>query len=245
MLKSNRLEEIMRYLQRKQCTNVQEICNEIYASPATVRRDLRLLESQGFVRLFYGGVMLSHNDEKDVPLSIREYESKKKKILIARKAAAMIPPGASVMLDASSTAMYIADYIEANKDITVFTNCLRTATTLCERQIRTYCIGGRIGRLALVTTGAFAEQEIGMLNVDILFFSSQGLDKSGTITDNSEEETHLRRMMVAQAQKSYFLCHSDKMGKQFLFSVCNADQVDGVISDGDLSCLPGVNHIAV
>ena len=245
MLKITRQEEIMRFLQKKQCANVEEICKEVFASPATVRRDLRMLETEGLVRLFHGGVMLARNDEKDVPLSIREYESKKNKIAIARKAASMIPPGASVMLDASSTAMYIADYIDPNDDITVFTNCLRTAINLCERKIRAYCIGGLIGRLALVTTGAFAQQNIRLLNVDMLFFSSQGLDKTGAITDNSEEESQLRRLMVAQAKRSYFLCHSGKLGKRFLFTVCNASEVDGVLSDGDLSALPDVNHILV
>ncbi|MBR6766636.1 MAG: DeoR/GlpR transcriptional regulator [Clostridia bacterium] len=245
MLKTARHEEIMRFLQRKQCANVQEICDEIYASPATVRRDLKMLESQGFVRLFYGGVMLTRNDERDVPLSIREYESKKKKILIARKAADMIPGGARVFLDASSTAMYIANYIDISKDITVFTNGIKTATILCERNISAYCIGGMIGRLSLVTTGVFAAQNIGMVNADMAFFSSQGLDKNGAITDNSEAETQLRRLMIEHSKKSWFLCDSAKIGKQFLFTVCNASQVDGVISDGDLSLLPDVNHIKV
>jgi len=245
MLKATRHEEIMRYLQRKQCANVQEICDEIYASPATVRRDLRMLESQGLVRLFYGGVMLARNDEKDVPLSIREYESKKKKILIARKAADIIPAGARVFLDASSTAMYIANYIDVSKDITVFTNGIKTATILCERNIKTYCIGGMIGRLALVTTGAFAAQNISMVNADMAFFSSQGLDKNGAITDNSEAETQLRKLMIEHARESYFLCDSAKLGKQFLFTVCNASEVSGVISDGDLFYLPNVNHIRV
>ena len=245
MLKIARQDEIMRLLQKKQCANVQEICAEIYASPATVRRDLRMLESQGLVRLFYGGVMLARNDEKDVPLSIREYESKKKKIQIARKAAEMIPAGASVMLDASSTAMYIANYIDESRKLTVFTNCLKTATILCEKNICAYCIGGQIGRLALVTTGAFAAQNISMVNVDMLFFSSQGLDNGGEITDNSEAETQLRRMMVRQARKSYFLCDSAKLGKRFLFTVCNAAEVDGVVSDGDISAIPNINHIKV
>lgn len=245
MLKATRQEEIMHLLQRKQCANVQEICDEIYASPATVRRDLRSLESQGLVRLFYGGVALARNDDRDVPLSIREYESKKKKVQIARMAAEMIPSGTRLFLDASSTAMYIASSIDAGKDVTVFTNGIKTATILCERNVNTYCIGGMIGRLALVTTGAFAAQNIGMVNVDMAFFSSQGLDKWGAITDNSEAETQLRQLMIAHARKSYFLCDSAKIGKQFLFTVCNARDVDGVISDGDLSFLPEVNHIQV
>ena len=96
-----------------------------------------------------------------------------------------------------------------------------------------------------MTTGAFAAQNISMVNADMAFFSSQGLDKNGAITDNSEAETQLRRQMIEHSRKRYFLCDSAKLGKQFLFTVCNAAEVDGVISDGDLSLLPNVNHIRV
>lgn len=243
MIKTVRHEEIIQFLQKKQYANVQEICDAVYASPATVRRDLKALEAERLVRLFHGGAMLAHQDEKDVPLSIREYENRKKKIAIAKKAAEMISFGATVMLDASSTAMYVANYLDPAKEMTVFTNCLRTAVSLCERKIHAYCIGGAIKRLSLATTGALAEANVKMLQVDYLFFSSQGLDKNGGITDNSEEETMLRKQMLQHAKQRYFLCDSDKLGKRLLFHVCHAADVDGVVSDADLSEIPGVHWI--
>jgi DeoR/GlpR family transcriptional regulator of sugar metabolism len=243
MIKSMRQNELAGFLREKQCSNVKEISEVLNVSPATVRRDLKALESQGLVRLFHGGAMMPSHDELNVPLSIRENENASLKIRIARKAAKMVPAKASIMLDASSTAMYIANYLDPGKELTVFTNCLRTATSLCERNINTYCIGGSIVRLSLATTGALAESNVNMTQVDYLFFSSQGLDKDGQITDRSEMETMLRRTMIKHAQRSYFLCDSGKFGKKHLFNVCNAQEVDGIISDSIMPEIVGLNWI--
>lgn len=245
MTKSDRQSEILAFLQNRACANVQEICQALYVSPATVRRDLRALEAMRQVRLFHGGVALMQPDEKDVPLSVRENDGQQKKIAIARRAAGMLPAGASVMLDASSTALYVAGMLDPANNNTVFTNCLRTAGVLSERRINAYCIGGAIKYLSLSTTGALARANVEMLQVDYLLFSSQGLAMDGAITDNAEEETLLRQLMLRHARHSYFLCDSNKLGRQRTFFLCNAAQTDGVISDADLSEIPDINWISI
>ena len=243
MPKAARQEEILRFLQTRQCVSVQEICGAVFASPATIRRDLRAMEEEKLVRLFHGGVMLARQDRRDVPLAVREYENPKIKSAIAKKAAELLPPGASVMLDASSTALYVANELSPSQELTVFTNCLRTAVALAEKNIRTYCLGGGINRLALSTGGSLAEENIRLVQVDYLLFSSQGLDWDGAITDYSEDETKLRRLMMRHSKKRYFLCDSDKVGQRMLFNVCAADALDGVISDADVSRIPGIRWI--
>lgn len=243
MQKTARQQEILRILQDCQCSSVREISQTIFASPATVRRDLHVLEGEGLVRTFYGGVMLACEENREVPLSIREHEDKAAKMRIARTAAKMLPPRASVIIDASSTAMCMAQWLDADADLTVFTNCLRTAVALCEHRIRTYCIGGQVSQNGLVTTGSLAEQNLMTLNADYCFFSSQGLGFGGDITDNSEEETQIRRLMLTRARHCYFMCNSAKVGRKMLFSVCDASKLDGVISDADLSEIANVHAI--
>ena len=241
-----RHEQILAILHEQHTCSVQEFCGRLYCSPATVRRDLHRLEQEGLIRLFHGGAMLSVHDPV-LPLSVRENDRKEAKKALARRAAALIPKtgGATVMLDSSSTAMYIANYLEPEHRLKVFTNCLRTAGYLCERGVESYIIGGAIDRKSAVSLGSFAADMIGKLHVDYLFFSSQGLDAGGIISDNAEEETYLRRIMIRSAAHSYFICDSAKVGKRFLFTVCGADGIEGVISDGDLSDIPGVRHIAL
>ena len=69
------------------------------------------------------------------------------------------------------------------------------------------------------------------MHADFMFFSSQGLTADGNITDFSEAETQVRQAMLAHASKRYFLCDSSKIGKKYLFHVCNTDELDDVFCD--------------
>ena len=82
-----------------------------------------------------------------------------------------------------------------------------------------------------------------MIHVDMLFFSSQGMDLQGVISDNSEIESQIRREMIRHAKQSYFLCHSGKIGKRMLYTVGWASELAGVLSDGEISDIPGVHII--
>lgn len=235
MIKAARQEEILHILNQYKHLSVQEIAKEIFASPATVRRDLHVLESQGLVRRSYGGVSLLKYKNQELPLSIRETESRQRKKLIAGIAARIIEPKETVLLDASSTAMQLAECIDVSKDVTVVTNGVKTAMLLGNRGIRTYCVGGLFNVRSMLFTGTFAEKNLASIHADVLFFSSQGLDMSGNISDYSEVETHLRQLMLQRARKRYFLCDSSKIGKSFLFSVGNIAELNGVICDIPLS----------
>ena len=69
---------------------------------------------------------------------------------------------------------------------------------------------------------------------DFLFFSSQGISLSGEISDFSEEETELRKLMLTRATRSFFLCDQSKIGQSYLFRLCNSQDVDGILCDGEL-----------
>ena len=79
--------------------------------------------------------------------------------------------------------------------------------------------------------GKIAEETVCSLYADICFFSSQGITEDGIITDFSEDETRLRKCMIQNAKKSVFLYDCSKLGKRFLFKVCNADALYNVICD--------------
>ena len=60
-------------------------------------------------------------------------------------------------------------------------------------------------------------------------------DADGNITDFSESETALRQAMLNRASKRYFLCDSSKIGKTYLFHVCNIGELDDVFCDQPLA----------
>lgn len=234
LFKTERMDSIMDILKEKKHVTVNYLAEHVYASKVTIRRDLKVMEDLGLVTRSYGGVTLRESENQFVPLSIREQNSGAVKEQIARKAAALITDGSTIFMDGSSTVLRIVRFLEEKQNITVITNSLRAAMLLCEKKIPVYCTGGLLVREAQVCVGPFSENMIASMTADLMFFSSQGLSEDGKISDFSEQETNQRKLMLQHARKKYFLCDSSKLGKSFLFTVCNVSDIDGIISDADV-----------
>ena len=245
MKKEERQSEILELVQSKKGATVAELAAAVYASEATIRRDLHILEKQGQVRLLYGNIIPANKSSSELPLSFREKQSREAKRKIAQFAADMIQPNSSVLLDSSSSALYIADYINPEHNITVFTNCIKTAIKLHERSITVYLIGGLVDTSSLITNSAWTLETIRALYADYLFFSAQSLGNDGCISGRSDHGTQIRKLMIERTGQQYFLCNAEKVGQSSTFTLCKASDITGVISNADLSHIPNVHCLYV
>ena len=235
MIKNERLDSIMEILKHDKYSTPNELAKKLYVSAVTIRRDLKKLENDGLVSTCYGGVSVMTHSNRDVPLAIRENFNENIKMSLAKNAAKLITNGSTVFLDASSTASFVANFIEPEQDITVITNGIKALTILSQKHIKAYCTGGKLINNSLAFTGAIALKTIKSMYADFMFFSSQGLNLNGKITDFSESETELRIAMLEHSEQKYFMCDNSKIGKTFLFEVCDTDSLSGVICDTELS----------
>ena len=103
--------------------------------------------------------------------------------------------------------------------------------TAIQYGIPTHCIGGTSVYHSAVLAGEAAYRAVQDLHPDILFFSSRALGSDGTISDPTEEENHLRRLMLERASKSVFLCDSEKFGKHALYTLAKTDRIDICVFD--------------
>lgn len=226
---TKRQQEIVSFIIPRHFASISEIATHIYTSGATVRRDLKALERMGIVKSVYGGVVLCEYEKESVPIYLRDNENSAQKELIAAEAAKLIPERATVILDSSSTVRRICKHIKERKGLTVITNNLRVCQELKDCDIKVVCTGGSLISKRECFAGHFAEEFLRRISADVLFFSAQGLSEAGDITDSSEEEIALRRVMLERSRKKIFLCDSSKLGKDYPFILCNISDIDKVI----------------
>ena len=234
MIGYQRQTKILEYLETKQTATIRELAGILYTSEASVRRDIAALEVQGLVQKIYGGVLLSKYQNQVIPLSLRDGENSAAKDEIARRAAEMIHDGDTVIIDASSTSRRIIKYIDHLHNVKIITNNLRFFSECTNPHITLYCTGGTYYRGNHVFVGPSAESYIRSISADYLFFSSQGITEDGMISDVSEEESSLRRIMIKQSNKQFFLCDSSKIGVRKMFTLCHKDDLTGIICDKKL-----------
>ena len=234
MLQLKRQDELLQILRAQRYATVEELAARLYASPATVRRDLALLQQAGLVERSHGGAALKDERSQTLPLSLRSQTHAREKEQIGRMAAERVRDGDVVMLDASSTALCAARHLGKRQNLTLVTNSMRVVEEAARQGHRVYMTGGLLQPNSDAFAGEAAEDCLRRFNADVLFFSSAGVRSDGMICDYSEEETRLRRVMLACARRRIFLCDSSKLARVFPHNLIPVSQVDEALCDKPL-----------
>ena len=119
MLAIERRNEILSKLREEKKVLVGDLSKYYKVTEETIRRDLDLLEQKGLAKKTYGGAVLVDDLKEDLPYNIRKQTNIKEKKEIAELVSDMIQDGEHIMIDASSTALYIAKSIRDKENITI------------------------------------------------------------------------------------------------------------------------------
>ncbi len=234
MIKDDRKSNILQILnERKYCT-VQYLSKELYVAPITVRRDLKEMEDAGLILRCFGGATIPDHENREVPFEIRNKNNFNEKVEIAKKASRLIKNGDVIFMDASTTVSHIIEYVTDDMNITIITNSTYVLEKAKEKHIKCYSTGGMPVENSHALVGTIAENTIKSLFANVCFFSTQGINSEGVITDHSELETSLRRLMINNSQQQYYLFDSSKLSKQFAFRVTDINKITNYITDSDV-----------
>lgn len=235
MLIEERHKRILEALRENPKITVKELAQQLCFSEPTIRRDFTELHKKGLITKFYGGATLNKRAaDGEIPFAMRENEKSTGKALIGKQAASLVHDGAVIMLDGSTSAYHLVPYLVDYKDIIVVTSGAKTAVALAEKDITTFCTGGKMIVHSYCYVGQEAEDFVRKINADVLFFSCHGLSNDGMMSDPSVRESNLRRVMFEKCKKKYLLCDGSKFGKTFFYNMGDVSEVDGIISDVDI-----------
>ena len=232
MYQKERLEEILKILKNTHYATIDYLVEQIHYSPATIRRDVTILEKQGLVKRSFGGVEII--DDNDTPFLFRQHKMKGAKNKIAKYAASLIKDGDTVFLDGSTTAQFMLQYILPKKDITVITNNLTLSCALAAEGIKVFCTGGAITETPGTASGLITANAFSHFMADIMFFSTEGIDENGIITVKPEGYFIHNKAMLSHSKKHVYLCSSNKIGKVSKIVQCDLSEIDVFVSDAPL-----------
>lgn len=231
-----RQNEILELLKEQNYVSVDYLAVKLFASPSSIRRDLTQLEHQGYVKRSYGGAALATQPAGLAPFAMRKQENRREKQKVVRQAATLIRPDTSVFFDSSTTSQYFVYLMKPEWNITAYTNNLQLAHLLASHHIRTYCVGGMLSdRDNVIATGSYALEMLKNIHVDQMFFTCTALSDTGQITDASEQETQVRKLMLGQAEERIFLCPHNRYGKWAQHFVTSLAEVECVVSERSLT----------
>jgi DeoR/GlpR family transcriptional regulator of sugar metabolism len=230
-----RRSRILFLINEKKSILVQETAALFDVTEETIRRDLKVLEKQGLLIRTHGGAILSDDLVAEAPLEIREGINIAGKDAIGRAAARLINSGDTVILDASTSSLFVAKHIKDIKAITVITNAEKVIFELsgCE-DINVISTGGILRHRSLSFVGRAAENTLGNYHANKFFFSCKGFSPSKGLTDSNEQESDIRKAMLKCSERAIFLCDSTKFDKVGYVTTARLENIGLLITDAPL-----------
>ncbi len=235
MLPARRKDQILKFLQNKHSATVGELSKLCKVSAVTIRQDLNELASQGLLVRTRGGALSSDRANGEFTFAARERMNAATKQRIGEVGAGLIKSGDSVIVDASSTALYVVRALVRRRDledVTVITNGINTALELINRpDITTIVTGGFLRMTAISLTGSFAGDMLAKINAHKGFFGTRGISVEQGLTDVNVQEANLKMKMIERCQEVIALADGSKFGEVSLVSFTPIEKVRRLITD--------------
>ena len=234
MLAIERRSMILNQLKNEKRVLVSDMSAKFGVSEETIRRDMERLEQEGYATRTYGGAVYNE-DSRELPYEVRKRTNVEAKERIAGAVAQMVSDGDYVMLDESTTSMYIARALKVGRNITLITNSIEIVLELAGdvQGWNIHCTGGQLKPYALAFTGHRAESMVGAYHVNYTIISCEGLDLESGYTDSREENALLKRAMMTSAKKIILAVDGDQCGQTSFVSVGRLDELDALVTDRD------------
>lgn len=222
--------ELMR--QNNRVVTVDQLCSSLYASGATIRRDLKDLEDSKLVHRTHGGAVLVEGSTSEDPLAFRETQNSMKKQVIADQAIRHVRDGMTIFLDSSSTVNILAKGLEKFNNLKVITNGLKTAMLLSEyKNVKVMCTGGALRENSKSLVGLAAKDFISRYNADLAFLSCRGFSVENGASEASEDEYYVKMQYLSNSKKAILLCDTSKMNLDFLCRLAPLSEFYEVITE--------------
>jgi len=237
MLKGERLYKLVDYINEKKTVTINELCDYLIVSKATINRDLKVLEEEKLITRTHGGAMSLAKGTKFEPIYIvKERERTKEKDVIASLAVELIKHGETIYLDSGTTTLALAKRLKDISNMTVITNDLKIAYTLCsEDHIELVVLGGQQRKGVYSLLGPFAENTLKILNIDKAFLGADAIDINKGITNSNIDESNLKKSIIEMSNEVIALIDSSKFGNVSFVKVCEVNDVNKIITDSNIS----------
>jgi DeoR family transcriptional regulator, aga operon transcriptional repressor len=231
---SQRRLQISALVRQHGSVQVAALADRFGVSLQTVRKDLRYLAERGVMARAYGGAIDSSvvgGTPPEPNYEVKRTEHLDEKRRIGVRAAALVKPGDTVVLDSGTTAIQLAEALP-DIELTVVTNDFGVLGSLASKHsINLVMLGGELRRRNMAFYGGLTVEALDALHVDKLFLGVDGFDLERGVTTHYEPEALLNRKMVEAAREVICITDSSKFGKVCLHRIIPVTALDMLITD--------------
>lgn len=237
MLARQRQALILDRVRQVGAVRVADLVRELHVSDMTVRRDLEILQEQGFLEKVHGGATaLSRLTSYEPAFATKSALQQAEKAAIAAEAAALVEPGMAIAISAGTTTYALAGRVADIPGVTVVTNSLRVAEVLNRsgRHDQTVILTGGVRTPSEALVGPFAINQLRTVHLDLVFMGVHGMDARAGFTCPNLQEADTDRAMIEAGRRLVVVADRTKWGVIGIASIARLDQADVLVTDASL-----------
>jgi DeoR/GlpR family transcriptional regulator of sugar metabolism len=234
-----RYDRIMEILMQETSVEVSALAKLLNVTDATIRRDLKYLESKEKLYRTHGGAIYREEpifwQTTSIENRAKEHPAEKKRI--ARYVASIVSDKDSLMIDGGSTNTVIAEELaKVRKHLMVVTNSQHIGEIIMNSagENQAIIIGGELMYQTQNTVGPIAVNMINDFRLDTAIISATSVMPDQGCFSANPQEGEIKKQMMINANKVYIVVDSSKIGKYALYLFSDFKDIDAVITDAGI-----------
>ncbi|AYD89473.1 DeoR/GlpR transcriptional regulator [Actinomyces sp. 2119] len=210
---------------------IDDLVAQTGASPSTVRRDLRTLETAGELTALRGGAVRLNERMSELPVAAKELINIHEKRAIATAAADLVEDRDTIYVDSGTTTLQVLPLLRNVRVHVVTSNTHVLALRLDPRIQVTMLPGDYLADTGSVA-GALTDRVLEDMFFDKAFIGANGCSRRAGVTTFDLREANKKRLAQEHSGETYVLVDHTKLGATALCRAFDLSQCT-VICDQD------------
>jgi DeoR family deoxyribose operon repressor len=236
--KTDRIEKILFALKKHGAVSIKDLSKSLKVAEMTIRRDLQQISTLNPVKVLHGGAIYISAD-KTVPDSEKVYsyeeeciKNKEAKNRIGQKAASLVVPQDTIIIDPGTTTEYLAKHIPEDFPLTVLAYSLNIMNIVCRRvNFDQIMAGGIFHRNTLSFVGPTGIELIRQIRASKVFISASGISEKLGVTSTNLYEIEIKKAAINSSKTKVLLADSSKFNQVKIAHFADLQDFDIIITD--------------
>lgn len=210
---------------------IEDLARDLGVSVMTIHRDLDELGKAQLLRKVRGAATALPSALFESGVPVRLARQQREKVALARAALQHVEPGQAIMLDDSTTGIYLARLLSARTPATVITNFLAVMRELTDKpEIRLIGLGGAYFEWADAFMGSMTIDAIESLRADVVVMSTSAIT-DGVCYHQSQDTVMFKKAMLGAAALRILCVDHTKFVRRALHALAPLTSFDLVLVD--------------
>lgn len=210
---------------------VDGLAERFTVTPQTIRKDLNELCEQGVLSRFHGGA-LPRSGVANFAYEARRQLAPDAKRAIGEAAAAIVPEGASLLINIGTTTEQVATALRGRDGLMVITNNINVANILQGyKTIEVIVAGGVLRHSDGGIVGEAAVDFIRQFKVDFAIIGASAIDSDGSLLDYDYREVKVAKTIISSARTSILVADAMKFDRTAPVRIGHLSQLDHFVTE--------------